>query len=74
MRKINLDVDTLKVESFDTAERGAEKRGTVRGNALTQYWEWTCQGESRDWEDSCGRSCSGPVDCICANLSDIDCL
>jgi hypothetical protein len=33
MRKISLDVDALKVESFDTAERGAEKRGTVRANA-----------------------------------------
>ena len=33
MRKIGLDVDALEVESFDTAARGAEERGTVRANA-----------------------------------------
>jgi len=53
MRKINLDVDTLKVESFETAERGAEERGTVRG-----YF-------TRDWEESCYESCSALVKCAC---------
>jgi len=33
MRKISLDVDALEVESFDTAARGADDRGTVRANA-----------------------------------------
>jgi len=34
MRKISLDVDALEVESFATAERGAEKRGTVHGHSF----------------------------------------
>jgi len=50
MRKISLEVDVLKVESFETAERGAEERGTVHANvtnALTQ----------------CERCPSGPYPC-----------
>ena len=33
MRKIRLDVDALKVESFETAKRDGADRGTVRANA-----------------------------------------
>jgi hypothetical protein len=33
MRKIQLDVDALAVESFATTDGGAEKRGTVQGRA-----------------------------------------
>ena len=61
MRKISLDMDALKVESFDTVERSMEKRGTVRG-----YF-------TRDWEESCANSCSGPVACICPSVH-IECL
>ncbi len=32
MEKIRLDVDALRVQSFETAESGAEARGTVRAN------------------------------------------
>lgn len=35
MRKIVLDVEELEVESFATAEGGAETRGTVRGHDIT---------------------------------------
>src|ERR1044072_3243963 len=48
MRKISLDLDSLEVESFATAERGAEVRGTVRAYV------------TRIWEASCAESCSGP--------------
>jgi len=50
MRKISLDVDALKVESFATAERGAEKRGTVRANASAL-------------QTRCGACPSGPGPC-----------
>jgi hypothetical protein len=57
MRKISLDVDALKVESFETAERGAEERGTVRAN-FTRYYEVTCRATY------CGAQCpSGPHPC-----------
>jgi hypothetical protein len=54
MRKIKLNIDALKVDSFETrpAEDG---RGTVRGNgrgAVTQYG--SCQG-------SCVHTCGGPT-------------
>lgn len=32
MRKVKLSLDTLQVESFATAESGAELRGTVAGH------------------------------------------
>ncbi|HEU4457210.1 MAG TPA: hypothetical protein VFR81_29340 [Longimicrobium sp.] len=57
MRKISLDVDALKVESFDTEKRGLEERGTVRG-----YF-------TRQWEQSCYESCTNIADCLC--LSEI---
>lgn len=77
MRKIKLDVDTLRVESFDTAEQGDEARGTVRGN-YTRYYGGTCN------ETQCGAECpSGPMPCegsyawtdgmavcLCANFSE----
>ena len=31
MRKVRLDSDTLRVESFDTSEAAAAPRGTVQG-------------------------------------------
>jgi len=33
MRKIRMNPDDLRVESFETVEDGAEDRGTVRANA-----------------------------------------
>lgn len=32
MKKIRLDLDTLAVESFETAREGGDLRGTVRGH------------------------------------------
>jgi hypothetical protein len=42
MEKIRLDLDTLSVESFPTAEGAGAPRGTVRANAATQEPEHTC--------------------------------
>lgn len=57
MRKIRLDVDALRVDSFDTAEQGGDARGTVRGN-WTRYYGGTCI------ETQCGAQCpSGPHPC-----------
>ena len=53
MRKISLDMDALRVESFDTAERGTDERGTVRA-----YF-------TRKWEASCYESCTNIADCLC---------
>lgn len=40
MKKISLNLESLRVESFETTSRAADERGTVRGNALS---ETTCQ-------------------------------
>ncbi|HET7463155.1 MAG TPA: hypothetical protein VFJ82_18015 [Longimicrobium sp.] len=54
MRKISLDVDTLKVESFDTEDGKGAARGTVRG----YYTQFTCP------QTQCGQEClSGPMPC-----------
>lgn len=56
MRKIQLDVSRLRVESFATAGT-ARVRGTVTG-ICCQYTD-VCTGTD---------SCSGPVDCICDTI------
>lgn len=60
MRKISLDVNTLKVESFATADTvGVEMRGTVRGHSSPDF---TCV-------ETCDYMCpsiSGPANCDCA--------
>ena len=52
-RKIRLDVNALRVESFETAD-GDAKRGTVQG----YYSQFTCPATQ------CGAECpSGPHPC-----------
>ncbi|HEX6750453.1 MAG TPA: hypothetical protein VF092_24380 [Longimicrobium sp.] len=58
MKKISLDVNVLKVESFDVSTVDAKAGGTVHARAFT-----------RSWEQSCYVSCTNIADCIC--LSEI---
>jgi hypothetical protein len=54
MRKISLDVNELRVESFETETDDSAKRGTVRGNASL----FSCP------QTMCGEQCpSGPRPC-----------
>lgn len=54
MRKISLDVNELRVESFDTSGGDAKERGTVHGNSFPDTYR-TCETE-------CGAYCpSGPT-------------
>lgn len=48
MRKISLNVNELRVESFETEKDDAGTRGTVHGNYLTQF---TCP------QTMCGQDC-----------------
>lgn len=42
MKRLTLDMEALEVESFDTADGGDARRGTVRAHGLTEPdWE-TC--------------------------------
>ena len=63
MRKIQLDLNELQVESFpiDGAGKG---RGTVEGQ------EWTVTGICCQYTDVCTGtdSCSGDVACICDSV------
>ncbi|HEX8693739.1 MAG TPA: hypothetical protein VF746_15060 [Longimicrobium sp.] len=45
-RKLGLDLSELKVETFETGEDGAARRGTVRLNQLTPEpcCTWSCGG------------------------------
>ncbi|HEU4451952.1 MAG TPA: hypothetical protein VFR81_02795 [Longimicrobium sp.] len=70
MRKINLDVNALRVESFETVDDKAKTRGTVHG----YYTEFTCP------QTMCGEQCEsgwrpcqptdawtdGEMACLCA--------
>jgi len=55
MAKIQLDLDSLQVESFDTTEM-REERGTVRGQEGTMEQTW-CGEESCD--GTCYTHCWG---------------
>lgn len=52
-RKLRLDVQDLQVESFDSTERAAARRGTVRANEFTPF-------------DTCAASCNGTCYHTCA--------
>lgn len=63
MRKLKLEVETLRVESFDTAA-AEERRGTVRGaegtfDAECQTWENPWCGYQTVEVQSCGGGCTG---------------
>lgn len=68
MAKIRLDIDALRVESFDTDTRGAG-RGTVHGRsgdpepgdaAFIPTTDWkTCQGGDCTARTLCYNSCLG---------------
>jgi len=75
MKKLKLELDELKVESFQT-DRGASARGTVRGQGEGSYelgcptmdpscngsCEGTCPGSC---VGTCGGSCYGSCDATC---------
>jgi hypothetical protein len=47
MRKIKLDLDALRIDSFATGG-GAAERGTVHGRAVTEFvcsWLPSCPGQ-----------------------------
>jgi|GEM_PF-2443657 len=73
MKKLELNLDTLRVESFDATPRAAAPRGTVRGNdsGFTTQTTFT-EGES------CGEPISGQP-CVefpatPATLCGVDCV
>ena len=63
MRKIRLDPDALRVDTFATRTDAARGGGTVRAHDSTQptFAYPNCQ-KSFDW---CTESVSGMHDCIC---------
>ena len=72
--KLKLELDELRVESFDTTAADGVARGTVRGNAgaypAASADIDTCATQSPDcsWDSNCARSCpwtcaGDPVSC-----------
>ncbi|HEU4452453.1 MAG TPA: hypothetical protein VFR81_05305 [Longimicrobium sp.] len=63
MRKVKLNLDLLKVDSFETAARAREGKGTVFGHAtLACSDHFTCTSCDSDYtrlENSCGATCGG---------------
>jgi hypothetical protein len=62
MKKLKLDLDTMRVESFSTGASGG--KGTVRANSgvssdCSVYPPHTCQG------NTCWDSCGGSCDALC---------
>ena len=55
MQKIRLDVQGLRVESFDTSNRAAAETGTVRAHQIVSH-QWGGECDSRDCGS--GESCT----------------
>jgi len=74
MKKLTLELDALRVDTFDTGEGGG--RGTVRGRDYSEYWP--CETEPYDDSvnycspsptaaatcgSTCGSTCAGTCGC-----------
>jgi hypothetical protein len=47
VKKLALNIEQLRVESYETTIEKAGYRGTVRGNSLTTYtMDFTCRGST----------------------------
>lgn len=66
MRKLTLDVNTLRVESFEPIEDGGARPGTVHGNAATPYCSEE-RGCSYAYDTCGGESCAvtACLTCLC---------
>ena len=65
MKKLRLDLDTLAVNTFETAKAPEKSRGTVRGHFTTACTDqfactWPNCGGGSMAIDSCGATCGGP--------------
>jgi hypothetical protein len=58
MRKIQLDIEDLAVESFDTANSGKPDGGTVRGHDWSE-WEGCTQFDGCNSGESLCATCDG---------------
>lgn len=63
MRKLTLDLEALKVESFEANPHG-EERGTVVGRRLEEgLSELTCSCPTGCDANTCGPTCAGRDSC-----------
>jgi hypothetical protein len=60
MKKVQLKLDTLRVDSFPTAER-IEERGTVKGQQLGS------------WGANCTNTTCPPYHCFCTEMDSCRC-
>jgi hypothetical protein len=63
MRKMELDVEVLAVESFEVDAGSTEARGTIHGNAVSRFCTLAsgCAGDTCDL--SCNGSCATGYNC-----------
>jgi hypothetical protein len=73
MRKISLNVSSLQVESFETADDKAKERGTVQGHASWYTCPLTmCGADCLSGPNPCQPSAAwtdGMVACLCNDTS-----
>lgn len=70
MRKIHLDIDRLKVESFRTTDDERAARGTVHGQDSQRGRQGTVQAASDFTRESCD-NCSGLRPCELSYATDM---
>ncbi|HSU16604.1 hypothetical protein, partial [Longimicrobium sp.] len=75
MKKLKLTVDALHVESFETAEKQIEQRGTVRGKAVSDTTCWQrgcfCPGATNTTceQEGCWCTAASEFDASCATCN-----
>jgi len=75
MRKLKLQLDDLRIDSFDTTP-AQQAKGTVFGEQCTCYTQCTCPGCptcDASCNGTCAASCNGTCGASCAGTCDLSC-
>lgn len=72
MKKLTLDVDALRVESFATEAAARGRGGTVHAHNHTRGNHFTCGGTC-DAADTCDCQVTDPVSCLETQCADTFC-
>ena len=61
MKKLKLDLENLKIDSFETSSLEQKKQGTVYGNRPPTEAPTNCDGPTCYGNDTCNISCNYPT-------------
>ena len=70
MKKLKLNLDELKIESFETSVQKPNNKGTIIGNTLETDDAPTCYNT---YQYTCPETCAGAYTCDAKNTCQVTC-